>query len=156
MRFNATVHDLAELDLCYCPQTGSPKDPVNTAGHIAENILSGLVRFIEPAELRVLLAGETPYLGDDVSHARGVTLLDVREPQEIAEDAIDAPRLDIPLGELREQIDEVPADKPVVVICRSAVRAYAAARILASKDPARAVFVLAGGMRYWHLTAPRG
>lgn len=156
MRFNATVHDLAELDLCYCPQTGSPKDPVNTAGHIAENILSGLVRFIEPAELRVLLAGETPYLGDDVSLARGVTLLDVREPQEIAEDAIDAPRLDIPLGELREQIDEVPADKPVVVICRSAVRAYAAARILASKDPARAVFVLAGGMRYWHLTAPRG
>ena len=153
MRFGATVHDLAELDLCYCPQTGSPKDPVNTAGHIAENILNGLVRFIEPQELRALMAGEAPYLGEGIESGNGATLLDVREPAEIAEDALDWPLLDIPLGELRERFDEIPDGKPVVVVCRSAIRAYCAARILAVRRPDLSVFVLAGGMRYWHLTA---
>ena len=155
MRFKATVHDLAELDLCYCPQTGTPKDAVNTAGHIAENILSGLVRFIEPQELRAVMAGNAPYLGEGADFSGGVTLLDVREPAEIAEDALPWPLLDIPLGELRERIDEIPEGNPVVVVCRSAVRAYAAARALAGRRPAQPVYVLTGGMRYWHLTAPR-
>ena len=155
MRFKATVHDLAELDLCYCPQTGTPKDAVNTAGHIAENILSGLVRFIEPQELRAVMAGNAPYLGEGADFSGGVTLLDVREPAEIAEDALPWPLLDIPLGELRERIDEIPEGNPVVVVCRSAVRAYAAARALAGRRPAQPVCVLTGGMRYWHLTAPR-
>ena len=155
MRFKATVHDLAELDLCYCPQTGTPKDAVNTAGHIAENILSGLVRFIEPQELRAVMAGNAPYLGEGADFSGGVTLLDVRESAEIAEDALPWPLLDIPLGELRERIDEIPEGNPVVVVCRSAVRAYAAARALAGRRPAQPVYVLTGGMRYWHLTAPR-
>lgn len=154
IRFGASVRDLSELDLIYCPQTGSPKDPVNTAGHIAENILDGLVRFIEPAELRALLKGESPELGVDPEALKRLTILDVREPEEIADDPFPGEVLDIALGELRERLDEVPADHAVVIVCRSAVRAYVAARVLSQREASGPVFVLTGGMLYWHRTAP--
>ena len=35
------VHDLAEAELCYAPQFGAAKDPVNLAGMLAENVLKG-------------------------------------------------------------------------------------------------------------------
>jgi NADPH-dependent 2,4-dienoyl-CoA reductase/sulfur reductase-like enzyme len=41
IQFGATVHDLAEAELCYAPQFGAAKDPVNLAGMIAENALNG-------------------------------------------------------------------------------------------------------------------
>ena len=37
----ATVFDLEEAELCYAPQYGSAKDPVNMAGFVAANILRG-------------------------------------------------------------------------------------------------------------------
>jgi hypothetical protein len=36
-----TVYDLEEAELCYAPQYGSAKDPVNIAGMIAANLLRG-------------------------------------------------------------------------------------------------------------------
>jgi hypothetical protein len=41
IQFNGTVHDLAEAELCYAPQFGAAKDPVNLAGMLAGNVLSG-------------------------------------------------------------------------------------------------------------------
>jgi len=35
------VHDLAAAELCYAPQFGAAKDPVNLAGMLAENVLVG-------------------------------------------------------------------------------------------------------------------
>lgn len=154
MRFGATVRDLSELDLIYCPQTGCPKDPVNAVGHIAENILDDLVRFIEPNELRALLKGEAPELGVPAEDLRSIEILDVREAEEIAADPFPGDVLHVPVGELRERLDEIPTDKAVVVVCRAAVRAYAAARVLMQRSVSGPVFVLTGGMRYWHITAP--
>ena len=42
-----TVHDLAELELCYAPPFGSAKDPVNLAGMTAQNVLSGVVAQVQ-------------------------------------------------------------------------------------------------------------
>lgn len=155
MRFGAKVSDLAELDLCYCPQTGAPKDPVNVAGHLAQNVLDGLVRFIEPQELRDLMTGKAPYLGEDVDSTLPVTLLDVREDGEVNDDRLAWPLLHIPSGEVRERLDEVPADHLTVIVCRTGVRAYAAARALMTDGRKRApIFVLTGGMRYYRMTAP--
>jgi len=39
IQFNGTVHDLAEAELCYAPQFGAAKDPVNLAGMLAETNL---------------------------------------------------------------------------------------------------------------------
>lgn len=38
---NVQVYDLEEMELCYSPQFGAAKDPVNMAGMIACNHLRG-------------------------------------------------------------------------------------------------------------------
>jgi rhodanese-related sulfurtransferase len=56
-------------------------------------------------------------------------LLDVREPVELAvEQAPGA--VNIPLGQLRSRLGELPRDKEILVICRSGQRAYYAQRML--------------------------
>lgn len=152
MRFGATVRDLAQLDLCYAPQTGTPKDPVNVVGHIGENIMQDLARFIEPQELADLMEGKAPYLGENVPNTpENVTILDVREAAELTEDRLDYPLVHIPLNELRDRTDEIPEGKTVIVVCRRGVRAHTASRILLG-DGFENVYILTGGMQYWHRT----
>lgn len=107
----ATVYDLEEAELCYAPAFGSAKDPVNFAGMIAADILRGdmPVKHWDTA-------------GEDF-------LLDVREPIELAVESMPE-SYNIPLGELRSRMNELPKDKEIAVICRSGQRAYIAARIL--------------------------
>lgn len=156
MLFGANVRDLTKLDLCYSPQTGSAKDPIHAAAFVAENVLNGLVRFIEPGEVADLFAGREPDLGDDVPNTPDrACILDVRSSEEIADDALPLPYESIPLEELRDRLDEVPADgRTIVVVCRAGVRAFAAARILEQKG-FKNVFVMTGGKQYWNWTMPK-
>jgi sulfur dioxygenase len=85
-----------------------------------------------------------------VSEHRGsLTLLDVREPDELAGELgrIDG-SLPIPLGALRARLAEVPADRPVVCVCRSGRRSAQAYTIL-EKDGRRDIANLPGGMIRW-------
>lgn len=77
----------------------------------------------------------------------GSTLLDVREPDEwAAGHAPDA--VHIPMGELAGRLEELPADDPVYVICRSGGRsARVAAYLNANGWDATNV---EGGMQSWH------
>jgi len=59
----------------------------------------------------------------------GGFLLDVREPVELAIDNVPG-ALNIPMGQLRSRLKELPIDREIHIICRSAQRAYYAARIL--------------------------
>ena len=54
----------------------------------------------------------------------------------------------IPLGAIRAKADELPRDKPIVVFCKSSLRAYEAVQVLAHKgfDDLR---VMQGGMMAW-------
>jgi len=111
IQMGATVYDLEESELCYAPQFGSAKDPVNFAGMVAADVLRG----------------DMP-----LSHwntARTGFLLDVREPMELAVEGVPE-ALNIPLGQLRERLDELPRDREIHVFCRSSQRAYYATRIL--------------------------
>jgi len=112
IQMGATVYDLEEAELCYAPQFGSAKDPVNFAGMVAANILQG----------------DMP-----VSHwdsVEGAFLLDVREPVELAVDSVPG-AVNIPMGQLRSRLEELPKDREIHIICRSAQRAYYATRMLA-------------------------
>ncbi len=73
-------------------------------------------------------------------------LLDVRMPAEFAEDHI-ASAVNLPLDQVEAQADEVPADRPVYMICRNGNRSAQASIILrkANRD-ARNV---GGGMNDW-------
>ena len=76
-------------------------------------------------------------------------LLDVREPDELLKSKIDG-SINIPLAEIFEQnrIDEIPSDKPVVVICGSGNRATIATYALAQQDID--FQVLEGGIKAWN------
>jgi len=76
-------------------------------------------------------------------------LLDVREPSELLESKIDG-AVNIPLAEIFQPngMDQIPTDKPVVVICGSGNRATIATYALAQE---RIDFqVLEGGMNSWN------
>lgn len=82
-------------------------------------------------------------------HRASVTILDVREPEELSGDLGRIPdSVHIPLGELRTRLAEVPRDKPVVCVCRSGRRSAQACTIL-EKGEIGDVANCAGGMIRW-------
>ena len=111
LQMGATIYDLEEAELCYAPQFGSAKDPVNFAGMVAANILRG----------------DMPVCHWD--SVDGEFLLDVRNPMELAVESVPG-AVNIPLPQLRARLGELPRDREILVICRSAQRAYYATRIL--------------------------
>lgn len=122
-----TVHDLANLELCYAPPVGSAKDPVNIAGMAAENIIDGLVKQVDWKEMQQLIQEQVD------GHSTNIFVLDVRNPSEITNtDKIFPTAINIPLNDLRSRIKELPVDKdtPLIVSCMSGQRAYYACRIL--------------------------
>src|SRR3972149_7279161 len=114
----ATVFDLEEAELCYAPQYGSAKDPINIAGFVAGNILRGDVAPANWSLWKVLAAeNKTPFT------------VDVRPRLVAARSAIPG-TINIPLGELRSRLNELPRDKEIWVHCGVGQPSYFAARIL--------------------------
>jgi NADPH-dependent 2,4-dienoyl-CoA reductase/sulfur reductase-like enzyme/rhodanese-related sulfurtransferase len=111
IQMGATIHDLEEAELCYAPQFGSAKDPVNFAGMVAANIL------------------EDGMLVSHWDELDGAFLLDVREPVELTIERVPG-AVNIPIGQLRSRMEELPEDREIHLICRSAQRAYYAQRML--------------------------
>lgn len=113
IQFGGTVFDLEESELCYAPQFGGAKDPVNFAGMIAANSLRG----DQPlADWKDLLP-------------ESAVLLDVRDPDEFEEGHIDG-AINLPLNELRARLDELPRDRELWLYCRVGQRGYYATRLL--------------------------
>jgi len=109
----ATVFDLEEAELCYAPQFGAAKDPVNVAGMIAANALRGDAPVAHWTDVPSPLA----------------YVLDVREPQEFALGHVEGAR-NIPLQLLRGKMSELPRDKEILVYCAVGQRSYYASRAL--------------------------
>ncbi|MDO9193062.1 MAG: rhodanese-like domain-containing protein [Undibacterium sp.] len=84
-----------------------------------------------------------------VMHDAGALLLDVREVSEYAESHVAGSTL-IPLGQLKQRLREIGADKskPVALICRSGRRSAEALKLLEQAGFSAAVNV-AGGMIAW-------
>jgi rhodanese-related sulfurtransferase len=61
--------------------------------------------------------------------ADGALLLDVRQPVELVVESVPG-AVNIPLPQLRKRLGELPRDREILVVCRSAQRAYYATRIL--------------------------
>lgn len=110
---NATVFDLEEAELCYAPQFGSAKDPVNLAGMIAANVLRGDAHIAHWSEL----------------DKDRIFLLDVRDPSEYKKGCVEG-AVNIPLNDLRPRMAEIPKDQPVWSYCLVGQRSYYAARAL--------------------------
>lgn len=137
MRLGAGPKALKALEMAYAPPYSSAKDPVNMAGFVADNVLTGKTVFA-PWDIV-----ETHDPGD-------TCLLDVREDGERRVFALPG-AVSIPLGQLRDRLDELDRDKEMVVFCAIGVRAHNAARILMGHGFKR-VRVYPGGMRFYQST----
>ena len=125
--------DLAHLELAYAPQFGSAKDPVTMLGFIAENLREGVTESIQWHELADAMAA-------------GATLLDIRNPGERAGGSLIPGAINIPLDELRDNLDQLP-DGDLIVHCAVGLRGHTAARILSQAG--RNVRNLDGGYKTW-------
>lgn len=106
-----TVFDLESLDLAYSPPFGSANDPINTAGFVADHIARGDVATVSPENWK----------------PNGEFLIDVREPDEVNQSGLLANAVNIPLGELRNRLSELPRNRKIVVYCQKGQRGYLAA-----------------------------
>lgn len=111
-----TVDTLMRLEHAYAPPYSSAKDPVALAGYVAGNVLSGRMKPIYWRELR------------DMDRSK-ITLIDVRTPDEFATGALDG-AINVPLDDMRGQLDRIPKDKPIVLYCGVGLRGYLASNIL--------------------------
>lgn len=118
IRANMTAYDLTNLELCYAPPYGSAKDPVNMAGYVIENTLTGKVEHICWEDLEAAKADEN-----------GI-LLDVRTEAEVANAGIIDGFINIPVDNLRARISELDKSKTIYITCQIGLRGYIAARIL--------------------------
>eukprot|EP00727_Mastigamoeba_balamuthi_P000760 m51a1_g10681 putative CoA-disulfide reductase (563) ;mRNA; r:84786-87336 len=128
-----TVRQLSQVELTYAPPYNGPKDPVNTAGFIACNIMDGLVKMTFPDSLPA-----------------DAVLVDLREAAELPVQGVVPGAICITAGQLRQRYTELPKDKPVVLICKVGGRGNAAYRFLAQKGFTN-IYDLSGGALVNHL-----
>lgn len=127
-----TIYDLMELEHAYAPPFSSAKDPVNMAGFVADNILTGRVKIVTWREIEKL-------------NAEKDFLLDVRTAQENAQASIPG-TVNIPIEELRFRLDEIPTNKRIIIYCVVGLKGYLASRIL-TQNGFENVFSLSGGYK---------
>ena len=113
-----TLHDLAELDLVYAPPYSTANDPVNLAAFIGLNDISGFSPLVSAADLKTELAQSTPPL-----------VLDVRTLGEYEASHL-AGAMYIPVDDVRYELERLPRNRRIVVLCRSGFRAHLAVRVL--------------------------
>lgn len=109
-----SVFDLENLDLAYSPPFASANDPVNVAGFVAGHIARGDIATVAPETWK----------------PDGEFLLDVRDPDELAEFGKLANSTNIPLDQLRSRLAELPHDRRIVTYCQKGQRGYLAACLL--------------------------
>ena len=144
---NMTIADLINVDLPYAPPFSLAIDHFITVIHILQNKLEGRMTGISPVEVqRKLDAKEQPFL------------LDVRDDNEFKNSAIGIGEHSIPLGTLRDRLNELPEDRDQEIICCCALglRGYETTLILRAKGWTD-VKVMEGGVLAWpyiHLPRP--
>lgn len=130
-----TIDDLTKLELAYAPPFSAAKDPVNMAGFVAENILTNKTKVFHWDEV------------SDLPRDGSVTLLDIRTKAEYDNGFIDG-FINIPVDELRANLDKVDKSKPAYVTCQVGLRGHTACRILSENGID--CYNLSGGYRLWN------
>lgn len=134
-----TVDDMVNADLPYAPPYSLAIDHSIATAHIMQNKLKGLFTGISSEQLRDKLKSKEP-----------LVLLDVRNPNEYEQMRLGIGEKLIPLGQLRNRLNEMPEDKNAEIItwCKISLRGYEAALILQANGY-KNVKVLEGGIMAW-------
>jgi NADPH-dependent 2,4-dienoyl-CoA reductase/sulfur reductase-like enzyme/rhodanese-related sulfurtransferase len=145
MGAGGTVYDLEEVEHAYAPPYSSAKDPVNIAGFVAGNVLTGISDHLHWHEV----AGEDHTKSGPLTGTDRFFLLDVRTPDECSLGSIDG-AVNIPVDDLRGRLGEIPQGREIVVFCGVGQRAYIAERIL-KQNGFECVKNLSGGYKTYSM-----
>lgn len=135
IKHKGTIYDLISLEQAYAPPFSSAKDPIAIAGYTAANIISGKMPVIYWREI------------DSLDRSK-VQIIDTRTPAEFELGTISG-AVNIPVDDIRERLNEIDKNKPVVVFCAVGLRGYIAARILMANG--YDVRKLSGGYKTYQL-----
>ncbi|HEY4221790.1 MAG TPA: FAD-dependent oxidoreductase [Myxococcota bacterium] len=129
---------LADVDIAYSPTLGPAIDPLHIAARVAAETLHGEARPISAESLALRVMKREPMQIVDVG--------DVQQgPHQVAWP--DGTRA-LPLEKLREGLDSLPRDRPIVLVSRTGQRAYQAYRVLAQRGFDNAVHLDGGWLSY--------
>lgn len=136
IRAGIKATELADLELSYAPPFSSAKDPVNMAGFMIENLVTGKVKQFYYEDIVALQKNNN------------VVLLDSRTPEEYSAGHVEG-FINIPVDKLRNRTSEIPKNKSVYVMCQSGARSYIACRMLSALG--YECYNFAGGYRYYSM-----
>ena len=112
-----TVETLANLDLAYAPPYNSSLDILHHLANLVLNKMAGRIQGLKPKEVKEKLDKNGDF-----------TLLDVRSRGEFKAARIESPQTRLlPQSRLRQEMQDLPKDKEIVMMCHRGVRAYQAA-----------------------------
>jgi len=116
---HAVIEDLSNLEMAYSPPFSSAMDILNSLGNMAENVLAGRNVVAGPDEFEKLWTG---------GNGSGPYFLDCREEADARRllECIGERWHNIPQGQIRERQEEIPRDKPIMVVCNTGARSYEA------------------------------
>ncbi|NCD25621.1 MAG: pyridine nucleotide-disulfide oxidoreductase [Deltaproteobacteria bacterium] len=119
IKFRPTLRDIANMELAYAPPFGSAMDVLNAAANAAENILSGRCTPVQPDEFAELWKNRVQ---------ENLLCVDVREWGNAEPYVGKHPEFwrNIPQGQVRARLAEVPRDKKIVLLCNTGGRSYEA------------------------------
>lgn len=141
LRRRETVFDLQELEPAYAPPFSSAKDPINMAGYVAGNIITGDMAVIHWFEIDRLDRNSTLFV-------------DVRTDAEYQAGHLPG-AINIPVGEIRKRFSVLPFDKEIILYCRVGFRGYLAYRILVQNGFKKVRNLSGGWLTYKPVTDER-
>ena len=122
---SAHVADISNLEVLYSPPFAAAMDVVNVVGNVAENILEG--RYVPMSQEEFEQAWGDRDKGD-------VFFMDARVGRDAEPYKAKYPEHwhSIPQDQIAAHLDEIPADKPIVLVCNTGLRSYEAQLDLAA------------------------
>ncbi|MFO7965422.1 MAG: FAD-dependent oxidoreductase [Desulfobacterales bacterium] len=136
LSYNATVDEIANLEVAYSPPFASAMDIVNNAANSLDNILSGLHKPVDVIDfLEKFKSGK-------------VHVLDVRSPVQAGPfvEKYGDRWINIEENELFYRLDEVPREAPLYLVCGSGPRSYEAQLLLRNKGIHADTLNIQGGL----------
>lgn len=116
IQMNGYLEDLKDMEFAYAPDFSTAKDVTNQAAQVGLNVLNEEYKQVPVTKVRELVENDA-------------FILDVREEGEFNNGHVKN-AINIPLGQIRDRLDEIPKDKDVYLHCRSSQRSYLAIKIL--------------------------
>lgn len=134
LTYKATVDELFHLDLSYAPPFSTTKDPVHYTGMILENAISNGRPILNPNKIEDF--------GEDLQ------IIDTRSEKDYHSKGHVENAINIPHSKLRDKLNELDINRPIVTYCNKGITGNATQNILINRG-FKSVFNLSGGHKFY-------